>query len=454
MPDAPLPPLVHGPRPDGAVLVIGDTPVADRVCGAVTARGGLVEHLAAPDDRALAAAVDERPAGVVVAVRGDALALRYALAVAHLDEVVPLVVSIFDRTVADRLRSLLPQARIASPGDVAAASLAGPCLGADVLAAWHDGGQAVLAREVLGPDGVPDLVLERALVRRPWALRRLLPSWRVHDVGTRLMLLGLHGLVAVLVADWTWLVLSHHDPVDSFLEASRVVATVGPAAEHATPAYAVFAGIAMLTTIMLAATFTAGLVDRMLGPRLVGIWGPHAAPRSRHVVVVGMGQVGLRLAAELRALGVPVLGVERDRAAGQLRVARALRVPVVTAHGGDRSTLERVRVRHARALAAVGSDDLDNVAVAVAATGVSPDLPVVLRAGEQEAIAETRSLLPLGRTRDVVHLAAAWAVLALTDPALVRPGSGHLVLTSAGLVRVDDGGAVVPADVPRADCRH
>lgn len=59
---------------------------------------------------------------------------------------------------------------------------------------------------------------------------------------------------------------------------------------------------------------------------------------------------------------------------------------------------------------AVGSDDLDNIAVAVAASAVSPSSRVVLRAGDHEAIAETRALLPLGVIRDVTEMAAAFTV--------------------------------------------
>jgi hypothetical protein len=64
-------------------------------------------------------------------------------------------------------------------------------------------------------------------------------------------------------------------------------------------------------------------------------------------------------------------------------------------------------------LAAVGSDDLDNIAVAVAAAAVSPRTRVVVRAGEHEAIAETRSLLPLGVIRDVTEMAATFVVAVL-----------------------------------------
>ncbi|MFE8012314.1 NAD-binding protein [Streptomyces antibioticus] len=145
---------------------------------------------------------------------------------------------------------------------------------------------------------------------------------------------------------------------------------------------------------------------------LGGADGP-VPPHDRHVIVVGMGQVGMRLCVELQRLGIPVAGVERNPQATSAILARSLGIPVMNGDGGDRRVLEQLRLRQARALAAVGSDDLDNIAVAIAAHGVAPQTRVVIRAGEHEAIAETRSLLPLGAVRDVTSLAAAYVVARL-----------------------------------------
>jgi voltage-gated potassium channel Kch len=228
------------------------------------------------------------------------------------------------------------------------------------------------------------------------------------------MLGGLAGIVASLLCDWLWLLSLGHPPAEALFDAARVVAPVGPATteEHST-AYQLVASALMLGTIVFSAMFTAGLVERMLGPRLVGLIGPRTVPRFGHVIVVGIGQVGLRLCGELRRLGIPVVGVERDPHAPNVRLARSLGIPVVAGHGGDRAVLERLHLRHARALAAVGSDDLDNITVSIAAQGVSPGTRVVLRAGEHEAIAETRSLLPLGTIRDVTSLSAAYVLARL-----------------------------------------
>ena len=394
----------------GAFVVIGETNVARRVCASLRARGRDVVHLVAPGDAELRAVMLERPAGVAVLVHGDLAALRYALATAHIAAAVPLVVSIFDHTVSDQLVRLLPHCEVTSPGDLGAPALAGACLDRQTIAIHRNTDGPVALRDVRGS---LTLVPWRRTARARWRalVGRLASQLRPHDSGTRILLTGLVGIVAVLVGDWAWLVTDlGHPPAEALHEAVRVVTTVGPATTSpGHESYVVVSALAMLATLMFAAMFTAGLVDRLLGPRLVGMVGPRTRPHAGHVIVVGLGQVGLRLCQELLRLGTPVTGVERNPSAPHLRIARTLGIPVVVGHGGDRAVLERLRLRRAVALAAVGSDDLDNIAVAVVASGTH----VVLRAGEHEAIAETRSLLPLGVTRDVTGLSAAYVVARL-----------------------------------------
>jgi hypothetical protein len=390
----------------GTYLVIGETPAARRACAALATRR--VRHLVAPGDEELAGALGEDVVSAAILVRDDVAALRYALALAHLQESLPLVVTIFDRTIADQLREFLPQATVFSPATLAVPSLAGPCLEADLLAAHLDEKDLVEVRDEHG-----ELREQRfpppTRTRRSRAAAVLRWDHRHHDAGTRLLLIGLLGLAAVLVSDFLWLVLvEQHAPGESFLDASRVVATVGPGPSDVGGVYGVASAVAMLATVGFTAMFTAGLIDRLLEPRLLGLVGPTTAPRRDHVIVVGMGQLGVRLCVQLMALNVPVVGVERDRSAPFLPLARRLGIPVLVGDGTERRVLEKLKLQRCRALAAVGSDDLDNIAVAVAAAAVSRSTRVVLRAGEQEAIAETRSLLPLGVIRDTTELAATF----------------------------------------------
>lgn len=429
-------------------LVIGETPAGRRTCATLNGVGR-VRHLISPTDADLVSAMRDRVVSAAILVRDDAAALRYSLALAHLDPSLPQVVTIFDRTIGDQLRTFLPQASVVSPATLAAPSLAGPCLEPDLVATYLDSKELVQIRGAAG-----DLVERRTAPRRTPLRSRLLATlrWdhRHHDAGTRTLMVGLLGLAAVLLGDWSWLVLvEHHAPVESFLEASRVVATVGPGPTETGTVYGVASAVAMLATIVFTAMFIAGLIDRLFEPRLLGLLGPTTAPRRDHVIVVGMGQLGVRLCTHLMALDIPVLGVERDRSAPFLPLARRLGIPVFIGDGTERRVLEKLKLSRCRALAAVGSDDLDNISVAVAAAAISPSKRVVLRAGEHEAIAETRSLLPLGVIRDVTEIAATFVVARM----LGKQAEGAIAADHAIYLRTE--GALEPFAVSRReDCRH
>jgi voltage-gated potassium channel Kch len=430
-------------------IVIGETPAAGRVCATLDGTAQ-VRHMASPDDAELESALRDGVRSAAILVRDDVAALRYALALAHLDESLPLVVTIFDRTIADQLRKFLPQVSVCSPATLAAPSLIGPCLEPDLLASYLDSDELVEVRSH-GNDLSQHRTAPPRRSRRARLTATLRWDHRHHDAGTRMLLIGLLGLAAILVGDWCWLVLAkEHSVGESFLEASRVVATVGPGPTETGAAYDVASGLAMLATIVFTAMFTAGLIDRLFEPRLLGLLGPKAAPHGHHVIVVGMGQLGVRLCAQLMALNIPVVGVERHRTAPFLPLARQLGIPVFIGDGTERRVLEKLKLRRSRALAAVGSDDLDNISVVVAAAAVSPSTRVVLRAGEQEAIAETRSLLPLGVIRDVTELTATFVVARLLGKdvdGVVAGSTGVYIQTRAGTYE--------EFPVSRwADCRH
>lgn len=438
----------------GLFLVIGDTAVARRLCATVTADRGPdgVCHLVAPRDTDLASAIERGVTQAAVLIHDDVAALRYALALAHLAPYLLIAVTIFDRTIAEQLQRLQPSAIVASTASAAIPSLVGPCLGADVVASFRDGRDRV---DVV-PGEAGQLIERRASVQPPGLPRRILSAVQLdvrhQSQGTRILVMGLLGLGVVLLADWAWLVLiSGHETVPALAEAARVLATVGPGPEHPHGFYGVTSALAMLTTIVLTALFTAGLVDRVLEPRLVAMSGARAVPRSNHAIVVGLGQVGLRLCAELRTLGVAVVAVEREHEAPCVDLARQLRIPVVIGDGTSRELLSRLALARSSVVAAVGSDDLDNVAVAVTVSAISPSTRVVLRAGEQEAVSETRSLLPLGVTRDVTAIGAAYLLARLGDT-----DSQVAAISHDDLVGVRTGGSIFRPMVlaPRDECTH
>ena len=190
--------------------------------------------------------------------------------------------------------------------------------------------------------------------------------------------------------------------------------------------------ILMLIALAFEALFTAGIVNRLIDRRLTGLAGRRAVPRRDHVIVVGLGQVGLRLCLLLRECGAAVVAVD-DREEGEnVGHAREAGLPVVIGRGGDPSLLRRLSLHRALALAAVTDDDLENLSIAMAARAERDDLRTVLRVGDGRLANETRSLFKVGIVRDVHRIAAGLiAAQATGSPAasvICADDRTHLVL--------------------------
>lgn len=381
--------------------------MTDATAGALQAGGASVCRLQEPEDREIREALDERVDQVVVISRFDHVSLRLALVVAHVRPDVPALVTIFDRDVAAHLQDTVRNVHVLSMADVVAPAFAGPCL---------DPALASVVRGASGLDGIRMTGGEPRRVRPEWRTPRR--SARVlaraeallwpFDAGARILVAGLFGVLGVLVIETVVTMAAEGLPfIDALYSVTKVTVTAGPsaAAEHGASWFKLFSSVGMLLTLGFTAVLTAGLVNRLLDSRLTGIIGRSAVPRRGHVVVVGLGQVGLRLCLLFRDLGVPVVAVEINEDAKNVPRAKDQRLPVVIGSGGSRRLLRRLSLDKARALAAVTSDEVENISVAVTARGFREDLPIALRAGDGDATSETQSLFGIGIVRDVYRIA-------------------------------------------------
>lgn len=416
------------------VLLIGAGSLSAAVAEHVRRWGSTVRHLPSPSDEQLRETLAAEWDVVAVVTHDDILALRYALLVHHIRHGIRLLVTIFDRTVGGEVVRSVPNCTVLAMTDALVPALLGPCVAEHLLSLHQESGEYFA---VADEHGEPELARlpARGIVRRNGLAARLLNQCRPHDATSRALLAGLAGLASVLLLDVVLGVLVLHESVtEAFWHAARVLTTVGSsdAATHAAPWYHAVSALTMLAALAFAALFTAGLVDRMTSHRLTGIIGGRAVPRRGHVIVVGLGQVGLRLCQELRRLGVGVVAVERDKTAPCVALARATGIPVVIGRGGDRFLLGRLSARRARAIAAVASDPLDNVAVAVAARAVAPDQRIVLRAGgEDDVVSESQSLFRIATVCDINRIGGAFiaaTALRLRPRAAFPAGAGTWVV--------------------------
>jgi Trk K+ transport system NAD-binding subunit len=109
-----------------------------------------------------------------------------------------------------------------------------------------------------------------------------------------------------------------------------------------------------------------------------------AATYSRHVIVCGLGRVGMRVVTRLIESGYDVVVIERDWGNRFVEQALTLRVPVIAGDARDLGVLRQAGVLHARALVAVIDGDLLDIEIALAARGLRPEMRVILRAFNEE----------------------------------------------------------------------
>jgi len=388
------------------ILLLGGDELTDETEEALKAAGADVRRLADPALEHLGEALRDGADTVAVISRDDAWPLRAALLVRHLDGDVPILATIFDPVTGSQLEKEIGNCTITSLAEIVSGTLAGPCLG-DVATVIDEDGSPVGLR--CSDDGVEIVALPEVRARRARALATAV--LKPFDRSAGLVFFGAVGLVAILVLETvSAAIVLHQSLVDAFYGAVKTLVTVDPNPEvqHGPEWFKVFVSSTMLVALLFAAAFTGGLVERLIGRNLTGLWGSRAVPRSDHVIVVGLGQVGLRLCLLLRRCGYSVVAIEESGDDEHVGQARESGLPVVIGRGADPSLLTRLSLQHAMALVAVTADDLQNIRVALAARAQAPDIPLVIRAGSRQTGGETRSLERLGEVRDVDRIGAVY----------------------------------------------
>ena len=145
----------------------------------------------------------------------------------------------------------------------------------------------------------------------------------------------------------------------------------------------IVAGTTFVTTLF--ALLTNALVSRRIAQSL----GRERIPGMRgHVVLVGLGAVGMRVLEGLLEKGQEVVVIERMEGNRYLNQARALEVPIVIGDATLALTLDSANLSRAAAVAILTSDDLTNIETGLAVRDRLgerwTDVPVVLRVFDRQ----------------------------------------------------------------------
>ena len=243
--------------------------------------------------------------------------------------------------------------------------------------------------------------------------------------GDRRLALALAALLAVLAAATAVLSLAYHPPgarhisvLDAAYFTVETITTVGYGdfSFRGQPPWLMAGAIGlMLAGALFVAVFFALLTNIVVGRRISESLGRQKITGlSGHVLVIGLGSVGMRVVQQLAEAARDIVVVEKDEHNRHLGQVRALGVPVVIADATEPQVLESVRLARASAVAVMTSDDLANVETGLAVRDqLGPrwdTTPVVLRIFDPQLARSVKNSFGFTSVRSTAALAAPWFV--------------------------------------------
>jgi voltage-gated potassium channel len=104
-----------------------------------------------------------------------------------------------------------------------------------------------------------------------------------------------------------------------------------------------------------------------------------ASTYRNHIIVMGIGHVGLRVARNLVSMGFDVIGLERDLSPEHDAEMSRLGVPVLIGDGRSSDLLEKAHLRDAQALVVCTANDHTNLETIMRARDMNPKIRIVAR---------------------------------------------------------------------------
>ena len=148
----------------------------------------------------------------------------------------------------------------------------------------------------------------------------------------------------------------------------------------------------LIVTAVIASVFTLGAFSQALLEFEFGkAFGRRRMEReleklSDHYIVCGAGRVGRTVTRELRARGQTCVVIERDPE--RARWAETEKIPVIVGNASSEENLQKAHIDRAKGFIAAVSSDAENLYIILTARGFRPDLKIIARATEEEAISK------------------------------------------------------------------
>lgn len=457
----------------GATVSVVCRPSREDWTRAVRAGGGTVLIGDARDPALLERAGLATCDAIIAATDSDVVNLEIALDARRARDDVAIVVRMFDATLAEEVEHSLAVRRALSVSSLAAPAFAGAAIGDEIRGVLSFGDE----RFVLGePSTEPGAATQSALhagadlgdglrlvPEREWhkakpleerekaartqrkrasVVRLAVEVWQGAPPALRRVLASLS--VLMLISVFVFGYGMNLRLLDAFYFLVTTVTTTGYgdiSPKDAAAWLKLYACTVMILGSFATATLYSMITDFVLAERFASALGRTRVPLDGHVVIVGIGNLGYRIAEELARAGVPTAAIDVRPA---VELAAGLGdTPLMIGDGRLDAVLLEAHAEGARALVAVTGDDAVNLAVGLASAR-KRRTPAVVRLFDADFARKASSL----------SLRAVLSASALAAPSFVASalfdGVRYAFVTREELVAICDvpGGA---ADHPEAE---
>jgi voltage-gated potassium channel len=109
-----------------------------------------------------------------------------------------------------------------------------------------------------------------------------------------------------------------------------------------------------------------------------------ASTMNNHIVLVGLGHLGYRVAQKLYEMGESIVVVEINLGTHTTVAAREMGIPVIQSDARHPGALEAANIKDARTIILASQNDAMNLQIALKARSLNPKIQVVIRIFDEE----------------------------------------------------------------------
>ena len=131
-----------------------------------------------------------------------------------------------------------------------------------------------------------------------------------------------------------------------------------------------------------------------------------ASTYRNHVIVLGVGHVGMRVVRTLVGMGFEVVGIEMKAKPEVDDELERLGVPLIVADGRSAGTLDSAGLRYAQSLVVCTANDQTNLEVIMRARDLNPDVRIVVRMWDNQYAAQLQRFMGVQAVLSASDLAA------------------------------------------------